>query len=76
MHEHEREEHVVHVGLCVGGARADGAGGVGRGDDAVCDCGAEGVCGWADVGLEDAGVHLAEDVAEGFGVVGHGEGEF
>jgi hypothetical protein len=71
--EDEREEHVVDVGLRVGGSA--GSGRPGFGGDAGGDGGLQGVDDGFDVGLEEAGVDLGEDVADGLAFVGEFDGE-
>ena len=74
MDEDESEEGFVDVGFCGGWAGVWLGGPVGKGeaggDDAV-----EFLDGLLGVGLEEAGVDLAEDVADGFGFVRELDGE-
>ena len=73
VHEDKREEHVVDVGLRVGGTA--GSGRPGFGGDAGRDGGLQGVDNGFDVGLEEAGVDLGENVANGLAFVGEFYGE-
>ena len=70
---HEEEKRLGDVGPHFG--RAGGRGDPGRGGDAVGDEGGEGVGEGAGVGLKEAGVDLGEDVVDGLGFFGQGDGE-
>ena len=73
MHKHEVEEDVVDVRFGVLRA-GDGGDPVGA-CDAIIDDFAHFLHGGFDVGLEEAGVDLAEGVADGFAFVGEFDGE-
>ena len=73
MNRYENQKGLVDVGSDFGGAV--GGREPGWGGDALSDDVGEAVGDGAGVGLEDAFVDLGEDVIDGFGFFGEGDGE-